>query len=157
MEANSKQYNKTVLALWHTGGKGKTGTIREFAKLLLKKYPLFTPIFPIPTFIPPTGDFRLVVEINGIKIGIESKGDPSTDLEKRLFELADIYNCTIIICSTRVRGDTVDAVNKLHSLRGFQRIRTSTYQLLDDTLNRDFANELKAKHIMDLINSLSII
>jgi hypothetical protein len=147
---------KTVLAIWHSGSKGKSGTLREFANLLLTTYPSFGSIFPNPATIPPDGDFRLVVKINGIIIGIESKGDPNTNLRERLVDLSDNFHCDIILCSTRTRGDTVNAVEHLHSSKGFQLIWTSTYQIVDESSQLPL-NQLKARHLLELLNELSLL
>lgn len=147
---------KTVLAIWHSADKGKTETLREFTKLLLTTYPTYKPIFPIQVNIPIAGDFRVVIEIKGKIIGIESQGDPSTNLQARLIELVDTFHCEVILCSSRTKGDTVYAVNNLYTKRGFQIIWDSTYQVADQTLHSTM-NYLKAKHLLDLIQRLSLI
>jgi len=123
---------------------------------LRSSYPTFRPIFPIPTIIPTTGDFRLVVEIKGKIIGIESQGDPNTKLKERLIELADTFHCEIILCSSRTKGSTVTAVDNLYSKKGFQTIWTSTYQIADST-SHNFVNQLNAKHLLDLLQELRLI
>ncbi|MEG4904787.1 hypothetical protein [Microcoleus sp. F10-A1] len=145
---------RTILALWHVADKGKTATLREFANLLLSTYPAFIPIVPVPANIPITGDFRLVVEINGVIIAVESQGDPNTNLRGRLIDLADNFHCDIILCSTRTKGDTIDAVDNLWQTRGFQTIWTSTYQM---ATNHQLVNRAKARHLLDLLQSLSLI
>jgi hypothetical protein len=152
--ANSKL--KTILAVWNSGGKGKTESLRQFANLLLSTYPSYTPIFPIPANIPVSNDFRLVVEINGVTVAIESQGDPKTNLKNRLIDLIKIYNCDIIVCACRTRGETVAAVENIHNKYGFQKIWTSTYQI-DDRTQHALVNQLKGKHILDLIQNLSLI
>lgn len=147
---------KTVLAIWHSGNKGKTESLREFANLLLTSNPSFTPIFPITALVPTTGDFRLVVQINGKIIGIESQGDPKTKLQNRLLDLVDNFKCEVILCSSRTRGETVEAVNNLHYTRGFDIIWTSTYQIAGQT-QQSIANNLKAKHILDFLQTLGRI
>jgi hypothetical protein len=101
---------KTVVALWHSKDKGKTDTLRELARLLLAHSTCNT-ILSIPLEIRDDMDFRLIIEINKRRIGIESQGDPDTDIEKRLIELA--VSCDFIICATRTKGETVSAVNRL--------------------------------------------
>jgi hypothetical protein len=145
---------KTILAIWHIANQGKTATLREFANLLIATYPNYRPIVPIPIHIPTTGDFRLIVEINGKIIGIESQGDPNTNLGRRLLDLADNFHCDIILCSTRTKGDTIDAVDHLFYNRGFQTIWTSTYQV---ATNHQLANQTKARHLLDLLQTLSLI
>lgn len=147
---------RTVIALSHSGGKGKTGTLRELASLLLEEYPNHTAIFPKPIVIPLSGDFRLIIEINGKIIGIESQGDPKTDLKNRLIELADNFKCDIIFCTSRTRGETVHSVDHLFHTREFKTIWTSTYQIEGEE-NQLLVNKLKAKHLIELIQKLSLI
>jgi len=147
---------KTILAIWNSADKGKTDTLREFANLLLSTYPSYKLIYPIPLSIPPVYDFRLVVEVKGVIVGIESQGDPNTHLENRLFDLESKFNCDIILCTTRTRGDTVAAVDNLASKRGFEVIWTSTYQI-DDPTKHSIVNKLKAEHILELFKGLSLL
>ncbi|RYE89641.1 MAG: hypothetical protein EOO37_04635 [Cytophagaceae bacterium] len=145
---------KTIVAIWGASDKGKTSTIREFVNTLLAAYPAYKPLFPIPAAVSATGDFRLIIEINGKIIGIESKGDPNTGLRARLEDLAVNHHCDIILCSTRTKGDTIDAVDGLSYHKHFQTIWTSTYQIAS---NQNLANQAKARHLLDLLQSLSLI
>lgn len=149
---------KTILALWHSGSKGKTQTLRELAILLLKNYPTFSPIYPITSSISSSDihDFRLVVKINGIIIGIETQGDPNTNLKGRLLDLVNTYNCDIILCTSRTRGETVAAVEHIHNTFGYQTVWTSTYQV-ENRFQDTLVNQLKAKHLLDLLQSLKLI
>ncbi|MBC5994016.1 hypothetical protein [Pontibacter cellulosilyticus] len=146
---------KTILAISHASGKGKTQTIRELANLLLGSYPTFVAIKPIPAKVPVDGDFQLIIEIAGIVIGIESMGDPGTGLEKRLQKLAGSYSCDIIICATRTRGETVAAVENAASTWDYDTIWTSTYQVIKK--HQAQANQLKAKHLLDLLQQLLLL
>jgi hypothetical protein len=154
ISVNSKP--KTILAVWNAGGKGKTESVRQFANSLLLAYPTYTSIFPVPATIPTIHDFRLVVEINGIVVGIESQGDPGTNLRNRLIDLVTNFNCDIIICTCRTRGETVAAVENIHNTYGFQTIWTSTYQITDKT-QHSLVNQLKGDHILELIQNLGLI
>jgi hypothetical protein len=147
---------KTVIALSNISDKGKSDTLREFAKLILSSYPILKAISPIPISVPISGDFRCVIEINNVVVGIESQGDPTTNLRKRLNELTDQFNCEIILCSSRTRGETIDAVNNFASSRGFQIILTSTYQIVDQSKHQ-LVNQLKAKHLLDLLQSMNLL
>ncbi|MFC5045767.1 hypothetical protein ACFSTE_19620 [Aquimarina hainanensis] len=154
IKANSKQ--KTILTIWNTGEKGKTESLRQFSNLLLTTFPTYIPIYPIPSNIPISNDFRLVIEIEGVIIGIESQGDPNTNLHDRLVGLVTTYNCDIIICASRTRGKTVAAVQNIRNTYGFQVIWTSTYQI-DDRTQYELINRLKGKHILDLLKSLGLL
>ena len=146
----------TIVLVRNSGDKGKSETLREFANLLLIEYPRYKSIFPDSAEPIISGDFRLVIEINGIIVGVESQGDPNTDLEKRLFELVDKYNCSLILCSSRTKGETVYAVDNLANAKGFQTLWTSTYQIADKNQQK-LVNSLKAKHILDLIQCLNLL
>jgi hypothetical protein len=151
-----KESNRTIIAIWHAADMGKTETLRAFANLLLNTFPQFDPIRPVPAFVPPSGDFLLVVRINGVVVGITSQGDPGTDLENRLINLADNRECDIILCSTRTRGETVTAVDRVANTRDYQTIWTSTYQIEGED-NQRIVNNLKAAHLLDLIQTLGLL
>lgn len=144
---------KTILTIWHTAGKGKTSTIREFANLLIATFHPAKIIFSDPSPFNPTGDFRLIIEINNKVVAIESKGDPSSHLRKRLDEIL-IYKPDIIICASRTRGNTVSDVDSFAATNLYQQIWTSTYQT--DT-NHQQVNQLKAKHMLELLQNLNLL
>lgn len=135
---------------------GKTATIRAFANLLTTTFFDFESILPDPVLIPNDRDFILIVRINGVVIGITSQGDPGTGLENRLINLADNHRCDIILCSTRTRGETVTAVDRVANTRNYQTIWTSTYQIAGEA-NQLIANDLKARHLLDLIQTLGLL
>jgi len=95
----------TIIVVKGVANVGKTQTIKNVYELLIKKYNNAT-----KDHIIISADMRIVITINGIKIGIESQGDPSS----RLFESIKLFvkiECDIIICATRTRGATVNIVN----------------------------------------------
>ncbi len=145
---------KTIIAIKNSGGKGKTETTRELANLLVSVYPSFTPIYPIPFNIPNKYDFKIVLEINGKIIGIESQGDPGTNLKGRLETLIVDYNCDLVICTCRSRGETVRSIKKVANSHKYQTIWNSTYQ---SSTNHDELNKIKAEHLLDLMKKLKLI
>ncbi len=152
--SNSNQ--KTILAIWNAGEKGKTDSLREFSNIFIKKYPKAKPISPDTLTVPTSGDFRLVVNIAGVILGVESQGDPSTNLEKRLVELIKKFKCDIILCSCRTRGETVAAIENISNKFQFETIWTSTYQT-DDENKHKVMNKLKGKHILELLIDLGLL
>lgn len=156
-------HKKTILAVWHSAGRGKTATLRELARLLLQEYQITTPIFSsVPIPLPDRGDFRLVIRIGGLIVVVESQGDPNTGLDTRLLQLVNGLPATpsrdsipaadVILCSTRTGGATVRAVQAVEAL-GFEAIWTSTYQVAQEALH-PMVNQLKAKHLLDLLRDL---
>jgi hypothetical protein len=98
---------KRAIALKGRANSGKTYTISKVYELLKAKYPAFKEEdFKI------TVDIRVILIINGFRIGIESQGDPDSRLEKSL-NLFIKKECDVIVCATRTRGQTVEAVEKL--------------------------------------------
>jgi len=143
--------NKTIVAVWHSGSKGKTSTLRAVATHLLRIYPSHQVLHGS---IPATGDFRLIIKINRQVIAIESKGDPHTQLLERLDEIAAQFTPDVIFCTTRTKGDTIDAVEAIEKKYGYEAIWTSTYQT---ARNQAAANDLKGQHLIALLQGLGII
>ena len=144
---------KAILAVWNTAGRGKTATLRALANLLLQEYPNSVRVFasgPVPLV---GGDFRLIMNIDGLVVAVESQGDPNTRLRERLIDLADNWNADVIFCSCRTKGETVAAVENLIEA-GFEGVWTSTYQTDRD---REAVNTLKGRHILELMQSLDLM
>lgn len=150
---------KHIFAIWHSAGKGKSETIRQLANQILLLYPA-TPVFPTTVVVPPAGDFRLIVDVvlRGVmtRVAFESQGDPGTNLESRLENLAGHYNCDIIFCTCRTRGETVIAIENTADNFDYHVIWSSTYQIVG-LANQIIANQQKANHIIQLLQALSII
>lgn len=144
---------KTILTVWHTAGKGKSSTLRELAESLIAINPTGI-ILCDPSPINPKGDFRLIIEINGKIIAIESKGDPNSELDKRLDEIFTSYNPDIIISASRTRGSTVNITDVFATKHAYKQIWTSTYHMDN---NHSIVNKLKAKHMIELLQTLNII
>jgi hypothetical protein len=150
---------RTIIAVWHTGGKGKSETIRQTAIYTLEKYKgKITILFG--DSIPETEDFILIVEIeiNGRKIIIAfiSQGDPHTGLKKKLNEAINKYNPSVVLCTCRTRGTTVHEVEQSADENDYEIIWTSTYQVAGKE-NQVVANRLKGKHLVELIIDLDLL
>lgn len=147
---------KTIVALWNNPNTGKTETLRALAEIIINNLTDIIPIFPVPLAVNQEDDLRLVVQINGRIIGIESQGDPNTNLLERLLELVNDFNCDVIICATRLRGETVGAVENIHENFDYETIWTSTYQVSNPNLFQ-ISNRTKAEHLVDLLRILDLI
>jgi hypothetical protein len=100
--------SKHVIALYGTANVGKSATLRKVFELLTAAYPTAH----IQTIHPPGMDSTVIIDIDGILVGIESQGDPNSRLAESI-ELFKKAKCVIIICATRTRGDTVTIVENL--------------------------------------------
>ena len=101
---------KNVFALRGTAKKGKSLTIRTAVELLTENHPEVTVEHSHTTKV----DSRVVLTINGLKIGIESQSDRR--LVNGSLDLFVNVGCDVIVCATRTSGATVNAVN---ALQGF--------------------------------------
>ncbi len=144
---------KTILTISHSAGKGKSSTIKEFARSIVAGFPNHTIIFSETSPFNPISDFRLIIEINGKIIAVESKGDPSSGLRNRLNEI-QIFKPDVIICASRTRGSTVSDIDSFASENSYQQVWTSTYQV---DKNHDQVNKLKAKHTLELLQTLNVL
>lgn len=144
----------TITAIWHSAGKGKSSTILELANLLLKTYPNYKLIYSSKDVKKITIDFRLVIEINGKIITLESQGDPGTKLKERLEGIIKDYSPNIIFCTCRTRGETVNAIENTANKYEYDTIWTSTYQT---THNHKLANQAKAEDLLDLVSKFGLI
>ena len=146
---------KTIVAIWNSGGKGKSSSILELAQLMLAQLPKnHIPIYCSTDVKNLSIDFTLIIEINGKIVALESQGDPGTKLEKRLDDIVKNYNPDIIICSSRTRGETVWAINNVAKKHSYDKIWTSTYET---THSHQLVNSLKGEHLFDLIQKLGLI
>jgi hypothetical protein len=131
---------KKAIALKGRGNVGKTETIKMVYTLLLDKYPNAPREHELAN-----GDVRSILTIHGIKIGIESRGDPTSRLPESL-ALFRKEGCHIILCATRTYGQTCDTVNELEG-HGYEI--TWFRQEIEDTANeRELANRAMAQRLL---------
>lgn len=149
---------KTIIAVSNGVNRGKTKTLRELALQLMSKYPNFNSIEPDLIKIESIHDhdFRIVIEIKGKIIGIDTQGDPNTKLEERLEGLASIYQCDIIFCATRTRGKTIQSVHNIADKYNYDKIWTSTYDTANEN-NYKLLNKLKGKQLIELTEGLNLM
>ena len=57
-------------------------------------------------------DIKGVVEIKGVKVGVESQGDPSSRMCKSIDDFVNKYDCLIIVAACRTKGNTYDCVEQ---------------------------------------------
>lgn len=100
---------RKVIALWGVANVGKSDTVKKAYELLISKYANALTGHQI---LAAGADIKAILTIRGVKVGIESQGDPGGRLEKSL-SLFVQAQCRVIICATRTRGQTVKAVEQL--------------------------------------------
>ena len=120
---------KRVIALYGTPNSGKTCTLKQVHYELSKSEKV------ISKHSKTGADFRDIFIINGIKVGIETQGDP-VKRHKESLKLFQEQKCDLIICATRSRGKTKESVKALQkeyflSWRGQSRV--SDKELIKDS------------------------
>src|SRR3989304_3812381 len=107
---------RTIVAVRGVANLGKSASIKKTYQLLKSAYP--NAIFDE---IVVSTDITIIIAINGVKIGIESQGDPN----RRLFSSLNRFvqaGCKVIVCATRSRGKTLPTMQwRKKSLRLFNR------------------------------------
>lgn len=90
---------------------GKSETLRLVLKELRRKYN--TPLLPQVVFREDRVDFKIVLEINGELIGLESQRDPNSRILRNLEDFS-IINCHTIICATRAQASLIVMLFTFH-------------------------------------------
>jgi hypothetical protein len=145
---------KRLIVLRHVADRGKTGTLKELRRLLLPDELSSDESYDvIEDIVFEDGDIRLVVKWHDKVIGIESKGDPGSNLKNRLEDMIEKHNVDYLFCATRTKGDTVYDVREISKTRNYEILWTSTY-CSDSKMDIDFFNKQRAKHLFDLLIEL---
>jgi hypothetical protein len=116
---------KTIIANKGLAAQGKSASIISLIHALRAKYPNAN---TEPQEIIFNGDVQVIINLDNVKIGIESQGDPKS----RLFTSLPLFvekKCDIIICACRNRGQTVWEVEKMHSVHDYDIVWVSNPRL----------------------------
>ncbi|MDO6431525.1 hypothetical protein Q4E93_13050 [Flavitalea sp. BT771] len=145
---------RRLFALWGLAGTGKTTTLKLIAREILHQFPAASANISLDPI--PNGDIdKIIIVIGSIKIGITTKGDPNSDLDKRLQFLID-EDCIIVLCATRTSGATVGIVEAFERANNFRATWVTNYQSgFDD--ERAFLNQRSAHDLVQLIRTMSRI
>lgn len=111
--------SKTIIVVQGGVNQGKTESIRSIFDRFKEKNILIEEKFF-------NSEVVAIFEENGIKIGINSIGDPNSSQKDWLKHLVS-EECKIIITASRTRGETVININDLANLYNYTTIWTSNY------------------------------
>ena len=131
---------KTAIALKGTRDIGKSQTIRTVDELLRGKYSNATVEHEHRT----RAELKVVLSINGVRIGIESTGDNISRI-KESFDLFVNLGCEVIICATRTTGKSISAVNELPDYE----VMWLEQRAQSDPIERIFSNLEMARRIVE--------
>lgn len=96
---------RTIIALQGKSGTGKTTTLGMLIKKVKKIYNTTIK----ETYRDGQRDLYAIVEINGKKVGITTRGDTEECLE---IDFEKMGNCQLYVCACRTKGGTVEFVEK---------------------------------------------
>jgi len=152
--------NGIIVALKGKDCTGKTQTLKELVRTLLNGRVIYMSWEDDTILDNDKEDVRLIVVFDGIIIGVDTQGDTGAKLEemllnKRLDEMKNKYNCSLIFCACKSYGKsengTYGMVESFARTHNFGFLGTSTYYsevagLYPDinTLNKIRAKELLA-------------
>jgi hypothetical protein len=130
-----------IFALQGLSNAGKSSTLIELLNQLVHKYPNAK----VQVLHRGTRDIKVIVDpVNGLKVGIESRGDPNSRLQQSLVDFRNA-NCDTVFCACRTSGMTVDWVNAMAPPDVVMFVVQSAAQT-----GLQAANTAKAKHLMQL-------
>ncbi len=139
--------NKLVIANRGAGYIGKSSSVRSVYQLLKDNgHKLLVEEWQ-------GEDIKAIFDINGVKVGIESQGDPGYDMEKTMEEFVGT-NCDIIITSCRTRLDTYHKVTDyLGEENGYDILWAAhyVYQAPEADESRALLNARYAQQVYQLI------
>jgi hypothetical protein len=134
-----------IIVLSGRSNIGKSNTIKIVYERLLTKYP-YPSLIILPDTLAETGkEIWVVIKINGKRIGIESRGDNRTLVENALSIFVD-YKCDIILCASRTRGESWDAIQAFGSAHDYNINRiekvSKPTQPQQDISNIEYAEDI---------------
>ena len=131
-----------IFALQGPSNTGKSTTLIELLELLEQKYPNAT----VTDLAGGTKDVNVIVHpVNGLRIGIESQGDPHSRLQHSLLHFQDVA-CDIVFCACRTSGMTVAWIKSMSPSATIQFI----HQPRSKPTQHESANTSMANHLLTL-------
>ena len=141
---------KLVIANRGAGGIGKSASIKAVYALLKEKG--FQAVLEEWQY-QEDSDIKAIFDIKGVKVGIESQGDPECDMERTMEEFVK-DGCGIIVTACRTKSTTFKAVKEFLGEKNQYDIlwlAHYVYQAPRADLIRDSFNKAYAEHVLQLI------
>lgn len=139
--------NKLVIANRGTSEIGKSSAIKAVISLLEGKG------YSVIKKDLQGWDIKAIFIIDGIRVGIESQGDPTSKMEETMEEFVNA-GCDIIVTSCRTKWSTYDkVVNYLGEENGYDVLWAAhyVYQVPNADGIRDLLNARYAQQVHQLI------
>ncbi len=114
-----------IILVSNSAKKGKSSTLVELANVFLNKYVDLEILY---SYKHKTSiDFTLIIKAKGSFVAFESQGSPNSQLENRLETIIQNYNPKVLFCTSRTKGETLQAVNRIATKFSYNCIKTTTY------------------------------
>lgn len=138
---------KLVIANRGIGQIGKSASILAVYHLL--KETGYKTILEEWQYEYENGDIKAIFDINGVKVGIESQGDPGCEMETTMEEFVE-KGCEIIVAACRTKSYTYETVRTYLGVeKGYDVLWCAHYVYPKDkadgtwrTLNRAYAEQV---------------
>jgi Ni2+-binding GTPase involved in maturation of urease and hydrogenase len=150
------ELTKSIIIIYGRQSEGKTSTIKEACKLLLNEFPQSIINNKLGEEIDYNVDILLTIQINELKIGIESQGDPDSRMlrENSIENLLKDDNCDVVLCATRTKGQTVFKVDEIAEDYELKTIWKSSYYA--PNVNFEILNKKAGAEIVELIKMIAL-
>lgn len=126
---------------------GKSTAVKEVIRMLTDVYKLhLEPIYEDENF--EKTDVACVFILNGVKIGIESCGDPGPRLPKTL-KIFREKGCDIILCASRTKGELKEAIYDVKD-DGYTLLYAPHY-FEEDNLDCAYVTGLNARYARNIV------
>jgi len=145
-----KQINKTMIAIYGKEKEGKSSTIIELCRLILKTVPN-AKVISEDVNINYSTDINVCIDVDGIKIGIESQGDPGGRQFNTLEILAQ-KECDIILCTSRTRSKTKHLIQNLAKQYNYNTIWISSF--FSKQINYNLLNKRAVDNLLEIIKMI---
>jgi hypothetical protein len=140
---------KQLIVLSGRANVGKSRTIKRVYELLQSKHPNLKFIVPLSPRLRT--ETYVVLKINKIIIGIASRGDNRRCIEEALPLFFNPHKCKIILCATRTKGGSWDAVQEFSENNGYEINRIIKTPAEPKVKTQSKSNEQYANDIVKLI------
>lgn len=135
----------TVIANRGVEGQGKSETIKHLRNEIKSRFPSHA-----EHILMDDGDIKCIIEIDNIKIGIESQGDPKSRQGQSIIDFVS-QGSNIIICACRTSGETeINVHNTINN--GYRLILVTNYR--SHQISHTQLNQISANHHFQIINDI---
>lgn len=138
---------KLVIANRGAGWVGKSAAILSLINLLEEKG------YRLIYKVPQGADCKAAFMVEGVRVGVESQGDPKSEMEASMEEFVS-EGCEIIVTACRTKSKTFEKVTEyLGKENGYGILWFAHYVYKTPGAEKaqDFLNRLYAEHVLEIV------